>query len=533
MSKRKRFESKINSTQDLDECARLYIKNIFKSYIKNPKVDIKKVVYTPSEPSDITIIDPTSNQLTKISTEDDLTEIIQKSWENPDTASSLFESVFETVKIVEENSDAKFKLNSNVIKPGAIVRVWNSLNRVDGSESHTVVTIDYKQRRVSFDTNNPPSIKVSLDGKQLPGVAHCISSPEPSFVKKLARVYFDNKKYFNSGLNKDKNSLAFTLKLKGIGKLTKENINILQEYLIENAINMNHNYISEVYTKHGDDYYAIQPIYRISTNLYYNKLSNTVFNTTKRIQFNITEDDITRGKIKGSIMKPINCSSFIELLFPNIIFRVNTVTLSMLANIKYIPTSPSMLRPAYNYTCLDTIDNDISDTPTSKNRKLELGPNVEYNYIKSSQVISWAKKKYGSLASYTAKASIALATFFIWALPYGIIASILTGSYLIIPLEYKTYFDSIKFDKILYDMQEVFSGALCKGFGFVRCDINTKTVPELKQKYGNKEISTFIKILELRKQKLTFKFNNSRRRKSAKKSRRRKSVKKSRRRKNY
>ena len=77
MSKRKRFESKINSTQDLDECARLYIKNIFKSYIKNPKVDIKKVVYTPSEPSDITIIDPTSNQLTKISTEDDLTEIIQ------------------------------------------------------------------------------------------------------------------------------------------------------------------------------------------------------------------------------------------------------------------------------------------------------------------------------------------------------------------------------------------------------------------------------------------------------------------------
>jgi len=534
--KRKRESSTVGSTQDLDECARLYVKNIFSNYIAQPAVTIKKNVYTPGEPSDVTVIDPESNQFTKIRTEKDLDKMIEQSWKHIDTASSLFESVFEAVKMVEENSYAKFKLNSAVVKEGAIVRVWSSINQVDGTESHSVVTIDYNKRRVSFDTNHSGSIKVSLNGTQLPGVAHCIASPEQSFVKKLARVYFDNKEYF-AGTGR-KSSLEGIVKLKGIGFLTKKNIKILKKYLIDNAINMNHNYISEIYTKHGDDYYAVQPIYRISTNLYYNKYSNIVFNTSKKMRFHIDEAE-HKNVIKGSKMLPINCSSFVELLFPDIIFRVNTISLNMLGTMKYIPTAPSMLRPTYNYMCLDTLDNQIEVVNVSKNPKLELKPSVEYNLIKNLGVIALAKKKYGSVAAYAAKAAVALATFFIWSLlPYGIIASILGGAYLIIPLEYSLYFSDISIAGIFSNIQELFSSALCGGFGFVpKCDINTKSVPELKEKYGDRQIDNFIKVFKMRKQmKPVFNFNSTKyvkkscRRRSVKKSRRRRSVKKSRRR---
>ena len=452
-------------------------------------------------------------------------------------ASSLFESVFEPVTMAEENSEAKYKLNSNVIKPGAIVRVWNSLNQLDGSESHSVVTIDYKNRRVSFDTNNPVGVKVKLGNVEQSSVAHCISSPEVSFVKKIARVFFENKEYYINGSNKG--SLTGKIILKGIGVLTPENIKILHDYLIVNAINMKHNYVSEIYTKHKDTYFAVQPVYRISSNLYYNKRSNIVLYSNKNL---VIDEEGQKTSLKGSEMMPINCASFIELLFPNIIYRVNTLSLSMLGYMKYIPTTPSMLRPIYEYNCLDNIYNEI-DIVTAKLSKLELPASVEYNILKTTGVIGLAKKR-GGLVKYMAQASLALASFILWILPYGIITGILAGSYLIIPLEFKEYFTDINPNYIISNIKELFSSILCNmnisTFSFSpTCDINTLSISELKSKYGDNEIDTFTKVLLFRKNTkpdqnlLAFKFNSeksvrkSRRRKSVRKSRRRKSVRKS------
>ena len=477
MSKRKRESASVASTQNLDECARLYVKNIFSNYMAKPKVSIKKVVYTPAE--DITVIDPTFNQLISLKSGKEMTKIIKKSWDHVDTASSLFESIFETVKVVEENNQAKFKLNSNVVKPGAIVRVWSSLDRVDGAESHSVVTIDYNNRRVSFDTNNPPGVKAILGDVQLPGVAHCIASPEPGFVKKLARIFFANKDYFAG--KGPKASLEGTVKLKGIGILTRENIAILNKYLIVNSINMKHNYVSEIYTKQGNDFFAIQPIYRISTNLYYNKRSNIVFNTTKELQFSIQEDD-KKTSLKGSKMMPINCSAFMALLFPDVIQRTSTITLSMLGTVKYIPTTPSMLRPTYNYSCLDAIDNPIARVNWRQDKlaKVELPGGVEYNILKTTGAVGYGIKKYGTIGKYLAQLGVGLATFILMVLPFGLITAILGGAYLIIPLEFYDYFAGINPTDIISNIKELFSSVLCRGFGFVpKCDINTKSIPQL------------------------------------------------------
>ena len=497
-------------------------------------MSVKKNIYTPSGPGDLTVVDPMADQLTKIPNKKEYMRIIEKSYENPEIVSSLFESIFEATKIPKENSDGIYRLNSGVIKPGAIVRVWNSLNKGDGSESHSVVTIDYGKRRVSFDTNNPPAVKVKLGDIYVNGVGHCIASPEPSFVKKIARVYFENK----YGKKAD---LSRIVKLKGIGVLTKKSIEILHSYLITNTTNMNHNYVSEIYTKFDNTYLAVQPVYRISTNLYYNKFSNIVLKTTTSLNFSIEEGG-NKHKINTNQMTPINCSSFVELIFSDIIYRTDTPSLLLLGTMKYIPTTPSMLRPRNDYKCLDTIDNKVSVLKT-KRGKMSLGPDVEYNILKSTGVLGLARK-YGSMAEYVAKASIALASFIIWFLPYGIIGGILAGSYLLVPLEFNDYFTGINPVDIISNIKELFSSVLCRmklGFGFKpSCDINTLSISQLKKKYGDQQVVLFSKILLSRKQSksmknIAFKFDGkytrkSSRRRSIKKSRRCRSIKKSRRR---
>ena len=536
---RKRDSINVKSTQDLDECARLYIKNVFSSYAYKPKVKIKKLVYTPGE--DFTLINPKSSglkKITKLKNPKEFEGIINKSFNHPSTASSLFESVFETIDgNIDDNRLAKYRLNSNVIKPGAIVRVWTTLDRVDGNESHAVVTIDYKNRRVSFDTSNPDNVKIGLKGKNLPGVGHCIASPQASFVKKLARVYFDNKEYFETGRNKA--SLSRLVKLKAMGVLDGQHIKRLRKYLIELAINMEFEYTSDIYTKHNDDYFAIQPIFRISTTLYYSRASNIIYNTSKAIQFHIEQDEDRKIVRNSSNMSPINCSSFVELLFPDIVFRANTLTLSMLEKVKFIPTAPSMLRPTYDYLCLDTSDNQIDNVRGIKNKRLEIGPGVEYNLIKTTGIIGYAQKKYGSVAAYIIDLAIALGTFILWAFPWATILGMASGSYLIIPLEYHLYITDINISSILNNITEIFSSSLCGVFGFnIKCDKNSLSIQELKEKYGEDKVNHFLQLFRAKKygKELKLKFSTkshqkkSRRRKSVKKSRRRRSVKKSRRR---
>ena len=528
MSKRKRESAVVGSTQDLDECARMYVKNIFSNYMAKPGVKIKKNHYTPdpNKPGDVDVIDPMANRLTKIPTIDDLDEIVQKSFENEEQASSLFESVFEATKTPKENNTGKYRLNSNVVVPGAIVRVWNSLNQLDGNESHSVVTIDYNNRRVSFDTNNPGGVTVYLGDVKLPGVAHCIASPEASFVKKIARVYFDNKAYFSG--KGPKASLARTIKLKGIGILTQENIDVLQRYLIDETVNMKHNYISEVYTRYRNTYFPIQPIYRISTSLYYEKYNNIVFNTSGRLKFTVNEEKQKIHKVKGSEMRPINCSSFMALLFPDIIHRTNTVSLRMLGAARYIPTTPSMLRPTYTYKCLDTIDNQITRVSWGQDKlaKVEAPGSVEYNILKTSGALAWGVKKFGSAGKFSAQLAVLIGTFIVIFLPFGLITAILGGAYLVIPLEFYDYFAGINPGDIFSSLKEIFSSVLCKGFGFVpKCDINTKSIPQLKEKYGDSQVDNFRKALEMSKKmkagkKLAFKFDST---KTARRSRRRRS----------
>jgi hypothetical protein len=541
MLKRKRdhiidIKQDIGFTNDLDECTRLYVKNIFDSYKKHPSVKIKKDIWTPS--SDFTLIDPNSNELKKITNKNEIKNIINIANKNYGLGSSLFESVFKQTRELGENEpdiSAKFVLNTDVIRPGAIVRIWNSLDRTDGNESHSIVTIDYTSpttkitRRVSFDTNNPDNIKVKLGDTPLPGVAHCIASPEAGFIKKLARVYYDNKEYFKTGENKG--SLKYIVKLKAIGKLTTENIKLLQHYLIENTINMKHNYISEVYTKHQKTFYPIQPKYRISTNLFYNKYKQQIYYLKKGQNKVTIQENNYETSVIGSQIMPINCSSFVQMLFPNIVYRQSSLTLNMMGS--YIPTAPSMLNSMFDYTCLDTIDNKISKSESIKRRKLP-SPSVEYNLIKSLGIIKATKKRYGTLGAYLAQLSVALTSFILWIFPYAIITGILAGSYFIIPLEYKGYFDNIQVNDIINNLKELFSGILCslKNITFrfsPTCNINTLSIDQLKNKYGTEQINML-------RQKMNLKYNKNRvnlmfrKRRSTKKSRRRRSTKKSRRR---
>ena len=242
-------ETKIIETGigDYEKCARAYFNNVLKNVgcIKFEGQGTRQ----PIEKNKMYSSDTKS-----VKTLEDLQKVgkIKKLKLRDNYVSNMFECVF--------SSDGK--LNRDIIQEGAIVRIWSVGARELNNETHSTVTIDYKDRRVSFGSSYSQTSIVLLNNKKV-GYKHIINSPEEELVKKVL---------YNANSKKVEN-----IRLVAMGYLTEKHIQNLNELLVKNATDFS------LYTEPSNDtifvqsssdklFYPITSTNTYSTNLFYNRL---------------------------------------------------------------------------------------------------------------------------------------------------------------------------------------------------------------------------------------------------------------------
>jgi hypothetical protein len=263
-----------------------------------------------------------------------------KKHKSSNKVSDVFESVYK--------SGGKH-LNTNVIRPNAIVRIWNVIDKHSGVQTHSTATIDYDNRRVSFGTSNDKDTEIFIKGSKV-GIGHLISSPEQSFVKKLL--------VFGRKSQKDMNN---NLKLIAMGYLTEEHIKNLKDYLVNDTENFsvfeNEFFIehkpteyrrSSRLSEHNFDIYPLISTQAYSKTIFYNQFR--IYQAQQNTLTIKTEEKGKHKKAKNN-MESINCAGLLSIIFKGIV----CLDFMQFKKIPYFidAVSPVSLVPSSAYNCAD------------------------------------------------------------------------------------------------------------------------------------------------------------------------------------
>jgi hypothetical protein len=355
-------ETKIIETGigDYDKCARTYIDNVLKNLgsIKYKGQGAEK----PNKTSKI--YNQTTQKLINLE-EFHKGHVFKNGLKvKNDYISNMFESVF---------SNGGKHLNTDVIKVGAIVRIWSIGSKQFNEEAHSTATIDYQNRRVSFGTSYDSGTSVLLNDKKV-GYSHIINSPEEELVKKI--LY--NAKSTNPVSN---------MVLVAMGYLTEKHIQDLKELLIKNS---NRFSICEpkddIFIQSSSDsslFYPILSTQKTSTNLFYNRTK--LFGVIKKNEL-ILKDDIPNSAPKKSKknMKSINCAEFMKLLFTGIVCINSSHKFVSLSQVVTAAGPPSLI-PSVAYKCV--ADNNYTLSEPSM-FDIKIGRSLLCNFYGLNQYIS-------------------------------------------------------------------------------------------------------------------------------------------------
>jgi hypothetical protein len=305
-------------SNDTGLCASMYIKQItspdsISSIRKTPYLTQKST----TEP--IVVINLNTRKFEKQTT----------AFKTSDKISGVFESVF------GDNAD-DLHLNTEVIRVGAIVRIWNTRTFKTLSESHSTCTIDYGDRRVSFGTSLPSGKKVLIDGKEA-GKPHLTLSPDPDFVNKILRTGIEGA------------YPARSVQLVAMGYLTQNHINLMKKILIDKSDVMTRS--SETFIRINNTYYPILCTERISEHLFYNAYFN-ICNVDKNKIVIVDSDDNIKDIRPRNNLKSTNCTGLMVQLFPGIVCLNSSHHLITVPHVFNSP-SPASLIPSKMYKCTD------------------------------------------------------------------------------------------------------------------------------------------------------------------------------------
>jgi hypothetical protein len=326
----KQEEQKIIETGegDYEKCARMYIDNVHKNlgFITfegqgNDKPLASSKLYNIQN----NVLYENLNEFNKLQQK----KLNEKDLKvNNDFISNIFECIF--------SSDGT-QLNTDVIKVGAIVRIWSTGSQYWNNEGHSTATIDYQGRRVSFGTSLNKNITVLLDDKKV-GYAHIINSPEEELVKKI--------------LYNATTSTVNNLKLVAMGYLTEQHIENLTELLIKNTDNFSINSLGagDVYIQSSTNdklFYPVLSSQKYSTNLFYNE--KTLFGVIEKKKLKIINNKKTK---KSKVdMQSVNCAEFMKLIFFDIV-DVNSSHNFFVYTQLITATTPASLMPTEAYKCV-------------------------------------------------------------------------------------------------------------------------------------------------------------------------------------
>jgi hypothetical protein len=344
---------------DYSKCARMYIDNVVKNL-----GSIKYKGQGSENPNQTSkIYNRATKKLTSL-------EDFQKGFLNglkvkDDYISNMFESVF--------SNDGKH-LNTYVIKPGAIVRIWSVGTKKWNEEAHSTATIDYKNRRVSFGTSYDSSASILLDGKKV-GYPHIINSPEEELVKKV--LY-----------NAESTNPVSNIVLVAMGYLTENHIKDLKELLINNSYKFSLGEPKDdIFIQSSSDqslFYPILSTQKTSANLFYNKFKLFgVLDKNKLILKDSTSTSVSLKKSKKN-MKSINCAEFMKLLFSGIVCINSSHKFVSLSQI-VTAASPASLIPSVAYKCV--ADNNYTLSEPSM-FDVKIGRGLLCNFYGLNQYIS-------------------------------------------------------------------------------------------------------------------------------------------------
>ena len=351
-------ETKIIETGigDYEKCARAYFNNV----IKNAGC-IKFEGHGTIQP--IKKNKMYSSDTKSVTTFEDLQKAgkIKKLKLRDNYVSNMFECVF--------SNDGK--LNRDIIQEGAIVRIWSVGARELNNETHSTVTIDYKDRRVSFGSSYSQTSIVLLNNKKV-GYKHIINSPEEELVKKVL---------YNANSKKVEN-----IRLVAMGYLTEKHIQNLNELLVKNATDFS------LYTEPSNDaifvqsssdklFYPITSTNTYSTNLFYNRLK--LYGVLDKNELKIKELD-EPGKKSKKNMQSINCAEFMILLFSGIVCINSSHKFVSLSQIVTASGPPSLI-PNVAYKCVADNNYTLSE-PSMFDYKI--GKSLLCNYIGLPKFIS-------------------------------------------------------------------------------------------------------------------------------------------------
>ena len=327
---------------DYEKCARMYMNNVM-STIKTVHFRGSSVIF--SDDSSSKVFDLNTKVYEKI--------IDKNKFKTKDDSqiSTLFESVY---------LPGGKALNKDIIRTGAIIRIWSVGSFKINAESHSTATIDYGDRRVSFGTSLDHAAEVFLNNESI-GNPHLINSPEEEMINKvLVNSTQDN-------LNKP----IYGLRLIAIGILTEEHITNLQDILISNTKSFNTRYVNQHFIKNYNDnlIYPLLTCQTVSTTLFYNKyiLYNVISKDKLELKHKVLDKngnwvDNKYDKVRklSKDMTSTNCAGLMSLIFNGIVCINSTHSLLSFPDLN-VSGGPVSLLPSKIYKCIPDTNSRVEE----------------------------------------------------------------------------------------------------------------------------------------------------------------------------